>query len=236
MMVVSHPCAASMASPDWPWHSNAPRTWEESCWSDLQSGASPSSVACAFLSPAPTPPTPPPATRTCSRPRCAPWSSASSCRASGSATWPRAPSSSTPRTTTWCARACSRAGLTRRPRDWTCSAPAAPVLRRRSTSATRSHSDRSRPGIAGGVDSISDAPIVYPRSYQQLLLRSYRGRGAWQRLAPWLRPAAEGLQAGRAGGGRAAHRACRWGRAPRSWPSAGRSAAPSRTCSPTTAT
>ncbi len=45
-------------------------------------------------------------------------------------------------------------------------------------------------GIAGGVDSISDAPIVYPRSYQQLLLRSYRGRGAWQRLTPWfgLRP------------------------------------------------
>src|SRR5579863_1616702 len=41
-------------------------------------------------------------------------------------------------------------------------------------------------GIAGGVDSISDAPIVYPRSYQQLLLRSYRGRGPWQRVAPWL--------------------------------------------------
>ncbi|MBS0379355.1 MAG: acetyl-CoA C-acetyltransferase [Proteobacteria bacterium] len=45
-------------------------------------------------------------------------------------------------------------------------------------------------GIAGGVDSISDAPIVYPRSYQQLLLKSYRGRTAWQRIAPWfgLRP------------------------------------------------
>ena len=45
-------------------------------------------------------------------------------------------------------------------------------------------------GIAGGVDSVSDAPIVYPRSYQQLLLRSYRARGAWQRLTPWfdLRP------------------------------------------------
>jgi acetyl-CoA C-acetyltransferase len=41
-------------------------------------------------------------------------------------------------------------------------------------------------GIAGGTDSISDAPIVYPRSYQQLLLASYRGRGAWQRLRPWL--------------------------------------------------
>ncbi len=41
-------------------------------------------------------------------------------------------------------------------------------------------------GMAGGVDSISDAPIVYPRSYQQLLLQSYRGRTAWQRIAPFL--------------------------------------------------
>src|SRR5215468_2148759 len=45
-------------------------------------------------------------------------------------------------------------------------------------------------GIAGGTDSVSDAPIVYPRSYQQLLLASYRGRNAWQRIAPFfsLRP------------------------------------------------
>jgi acetyl-CoA C-acetyltransferase len=45
-------------------------------------------------------------------------------------------------------------------------------------------------GIAGGTDSISDAPMVYPRAYQRLLLASYRGRGTWQRLAPWfgLRP------------------------------------------------
>ena len=41
-------------------------------------------------------------------------------------------------------------------------------------------------GIAGGVDSISDPPIVYPHAYQQLLLRSYLGRSAWQRLAPFL--------------------------------------------------
>ena len=41
-------------------------------------------------------------------------------------------------------------------------------------------------GIAGGVDTISDPPITYPRSYQQLLLRSYRGRTLWQRLSPWL--------------------------------------------------
>jgi acetyl-CoA C-acetyltransferase len=41
-------------------------------------------------------------------------------------------------------------------------------------------------GLAGGVDSMSDPPIAYPRSYQQLLLASYRGRTFSQRLAPWL--------------------------------------------------
>ncbi|HNR21471.1 MAG TPA: acetyl-CoA C-acetyltransferase [Steroidobacteraceae bacterium] len=45
-------------------------------------------------------------------------------------------------------------------------------------------------GIAGGVDTVSDPPIVYPRSYQQKLLRSYRGRSFGQRIAPFfgLRP------------------------------------------------
>ena len=42
-------------------------------------------------------------------------------------------------------------------------------------------------GIAGGTDSISDAPITYPRSYQQLLLESARGRNFAQRVAPWLK-------------------------------------------------
>jgi len=41
-------------------------------------------------------------------------------------------------------------------------------------------------GIAGGVDTISDAPIVYPREYRELLLASYRGRSAWARLRPLL--------------------------------------------------
>jgi acetyl-CoA C-acetyltransferase len=41
-------------------------------------------------------------------------------------------------------------------------------------------------GLAGGVDTISDPPIVYPRVYQQLLLRSYRGRTLGQRVSPWL--------------------------------------------------
>ncbi|MBV8342333.1 MAG: acetyl-CoA C-acetyltransferase, partial [Gammaproteobacteria bacterium] len=41
-------------------------------------------------------------------------------------------------------------------------------------------------GIAGGTDTISDPPVVYPRSYQRLLLQSARGKGLTQRLAPWL--------------------------------------------------
>jgi len=41
-------------------------------------------------------------------------------------------------------------------------------------------------GIAGGVDTVSDAPIVYPREYQQLLLASFRGRSLGAKLKPWL--------------------------------------------------
>jgi acetyl-CoA C-acetyltransferase len=40
--------------------------------------------------------------------------------------------------------------------------------------------------IAGGVDTVSDPPVVYPRSFQQLLLRSYRGKTAGERVRPWL--------------------------------------------------
>ena len=45
-------------------------------------------------------------------------------------------------------------------------------------------------GIAGGVDTVSDPPVVYPRSFQQLLLRSYRGKTMGERVSPWfgLRP------------------------------------------------
>jgi len=42
-------------------------------------------------------------------------------------------------------------------------------------------------GIAGGVDSISDAPVVYPDDYRSILMRSYRGRSLGQKLAPFLK-------------------------------------------------
>jgi acetyl-CoA C-acetyltransferase len=40
--------------------------------------------------------------------------------------------------------------------------------------------------IAGGVDTVSDPPIVFSRDYQQLLLRSYRGRTFMERVKPFL--------------------------------------------------
>jgi acetyl-CoA C-acetyltransferase len=40
--------------------------------------------------------------------------------------------------------------------------------------------------IAAGVDSASDPPVAYPKGFQQLLLRSYRGKTARERLRPWL--------------------------------------------------
>src|SRR6202161_2357251 len=44
--------------------------------------------------------------------------------------------------------------------------------------------------IAAGVDTVSDPPVVYPKSFQQLLLRSYRGKSAMARIKLWfgLRP------------------------------------------------
>ncbi len=42
-------------------------------------------------------------------------------------------------------------------------------------------------GIAGGTDSASDIPITYGRNLQHAVLQSARGRGAIERIKPWLR-------------------------------------------------
>jgi acetyl-CoA C-acetyltransferase len=41
-------------------------------------------------------------------------------------------------------------------------------------------------GVAAGTDSISDAPIVYPDEYRNILLSSFRGRSMGSRIKPWL--------------------------------------------------
>src|SRR5271166_1408136 len=40
--------------------------------------------------------------------------------------------------------------------------------------------------IAAGVDTVSDPPVVFPRRFQRLMLKSYRGASAVQRISPWL--------------------------------------------------
>ena len=60
--------------------------------------------------------------------------------------------------------------------------------------------------IAAGVDTVSDPPVVYPKGFQQILLKSYRGKTAAERLGPWfglrlkyLRPVLPGLAEPRTG-------------------------------------
>jgi acetyl-CoA C-acetyltransferase len=60
--------------------------------------------------------------------------------------------------------------------------------------------------IAGGVDTASDPPVAYPRSFQQRLLRSYRGKTLGERVGPWfslrpkdLRPVLPGIAEPRTG-------------------------------------
>jgi len=42
-------------------------------------------------------------------------------------------------------------------------------------------------GIAGGVDTTSDVPVVYSRALNRIVLASARGRSLGGRIAPWLR-------------------------------------------------
>jgi acetyl-CoA C-acetyltransferase len=42
-------------------------------------------------------------------------------------------------------------------------------------------------GIAGGTDTVSDAPVVYPDEYRALLMEIHRARSAMQRIKPLLR-------------------------------------------------
>jgi acetyl-CoA C-acetyltransferase len=41
-------------------------------------------------------------------------------------------------------------------------------------------------GLAGGVDTLSDLPIVYPDAYRSLIMESARGKTLAQKLKPWL--------------------------------------------------
>jgi acetyl-CoA C-acetyltransferase len=42
-------------------------------------------------------------------------------------------------------------------------------------------------GIAGGVETLSDPPVVFGERFRTLLMQSYRGRKFAERLGPWLK-------------------------------------------------
>jgi len=42
-------------------------------------------------------------------------------------------------------------------------------------------------GIAGGVETLSDPPVVFGERFRTLLMQSYRGRKFGERLSPWLK-------------------------------------------------
>ncbi|MEO1036338.1 MAG: acetyl-CoA C-acetyltransferase [Pseudomonadota bacterium] len=42
-------------------------------------------------------------------------------------------------------------------------------------------------GIGAGTDTVSDAPIVYPDEYREILMQAYRAKSFGARLAPWLK-------------------------------------------------
>ena len=42
-------------------------------------------------------------------------------------------------------------------------------------------------GIAGGVETLSDPPVVFAERFRTLLMQSYRGRKFGERLGPWLK-------------------------------------------------
>lgn len=42
-------------------------------------------------------------------------------------------------------------------------------------------------GVAGGCDTISDVPVVYPDAYRSILFESARGRSLVAKIKPWLR-------------------------------------------------
>jgi acetyl-CoA C-acetyltransferase len=51
-------------------------------------------------------------------------------------------------------------------------------------------------GVAGGTDSVSDAPIVFNDRLRSIMLASHRGRSMWQKMSPWfgIRPSYLGPQ------------------------------------------
>ena len=103
-----------------------------------------------------------------------------------------------------------RALATRR-RASTCSAPAARASKPASSSATRLRSARSRPASpAARIRSAMRRSSIRTSTYQQLLLKSFRGKSFGETGAAVAQTAAEAFQAGDARASSSRAPVCRW--------------------------
>ncbi len=96
-------------------------------------------------------------------------------------------SSSTPVISTWCANRSCRADLDPQTPGLDIQRACGTGLEAAILVANKIALGQIDAGIACGVDTVSDPPVVLPKSFGELLLRSYRGRNLGQRLAPWLK-------------------------------------------------
>ena len=114
----------------------------------------------------------------------------------------------------------------------TSSRRAAPAWRRRSSSPTRSRSARSTPGIAGGVDTTSDAPIAVNEDLREVLLELNRAKSQRRAAQGASRSCAPARSSRRSRATRSRAPACRWASTRRAPPPSGASRARSRTSWP----
>ena len=173
-----------------------------------------------------------PPTRTCSPRRSRAWSPGSAWPASGSARWRPAPCSSTAATSTSPARRCSA-------RRWRATTPAYDVQQACGTGlettilvANKIALGQVESGIAGGVDSASDAPIAVSEGLRKAAAAGQRrphARGPGQGASPRSAPATWSRRR-RATSSRAP--ACPWATTWRSPPRSGASPARPRTSWP----
>ncbi len=91
-------------------------------------------------------------------------------------------------------------------------------------------------GIAGGVDTVSDPPIVFGRGYQQLMLKSFRAKTFGSRKSRPFSACGPGISSRPIPAPGSREPASRWASTPSRWRAPGKSRAPNRMSSRSRAT
>ena len=153
-----------------------------------------------------------------------------------SARSPPAPCSSTAATSISPGSACSGRSSRPRRRPTTSSRPAAPGLEATILVANKIALGQIESGIAGGVDTTSDAPIAINEDLRNVLLELNRAEDQHSPARRRSRNSAPSRSSPRSRATPSRGPGCRWASTPRSWRASGASPARSRTSSRSRAT